>query len=237
MTAKTDSITNEHVLEIRYKPNPRVLDHRGTWAEQISEHLSLAHWRIVENRVDVFSEGQIEHAFVGFRNAGFTASDTPTRNFFSDKATKLFRFLFTLDAFGDSLHVERLGVRSRFCTPFDGSFEDLTAKFSTRYLTIAPAALKAIGDSAKLIDIGAPLNFVDKLGNFNSNGGPMTEAQLTTFFRKDAGFPDVGLFYDIDYFIRPGKVLSSKEVLGTITGFATEAWERHERVKALVLGA
>lgn len=237
MSDKVDSITNEHVLEIRYKPNPRVLDYRGTWAEQISEHLGLAQWRIIENRIDIFSENQVEHAFVGFRNAGFTASDTPTKNFFSDKATKLFRFLFTLDAFGDSLHVERLGVRSRFCTSFAESFEELTRLFSTRYLTIAPAARDAIGQSAKLIDIGAPLNFVDKLGNFNTMCGPMTKTQLATFFRKDTGFPEVGFFYDIDYFIRLGKIMSGKDVLAAISGFSNEAWERHDRVKAVVLGA
>lgn len=237
MSDKIDTITNEHVLEIRYKPNPRVLDYRGTWAEQLSEHLGLAHWRIIENRIDIFSEHQVEHAFVGFRNAGFIASDTPTKNFFSDKATKLFRFLFTLEPFGDSLHVERLGVRSRFCTPFQDSFERLTQLFSTRYVTITPAARDAIGDSAKLIDMGAPLNFVDRLGNFNTHAGPMIKVQLANFFRKDTGFPEVGLFYDIDYFIRPAKILSGREVLAAISGFANEAWERHDRVKAVVLGA
>lgn len=236
MAEQVDSTTNEHVLEVRYKPNPRILDYRGTWAEQISEHLGLPHWRIIENRIDIFSEHQVEHVFVGFRNAGFTASDTPTKNFFPDKATKLFRFLFGLDAFGAQLHVERLGLRSRFCTPFEATFEDLTQLFAAKYVTITAAAQEAIGQSAKLIDIGAPLNFADKFGNFNTVSGPMTKVQLTDFFRKNKGFPEVGLFYDIDYFIRPDKVLPGTDVLAAIGTFANEAWERHLRVKAVVLG-
>ena len=233
----TNKITNEHVLEIRYRPNPRVLDHRGTWAEQIANRMEFKHWRITENRVDVFTNDQVEHAFVGFRNAGFKASDTPTKNFFPDKAKKLFRFLFTLEDFGESLFIERFGLRSRFCTPFSGSFEQLVALFASKYLSLTPAAHEAIGTGARLIDIGAPLNFVDKLGNFNTHSGPMTAKQLSEFFGKETGFPDVGLYYDIDYFIHPGKLVSGNDVLATISSFADEAWDRHERVRVLVIGA
>jgi hypothetical protein len=136
MSQAVDSITNEHVLEIRYKPNPKVLDHRGTWAEEISRHMELSEWRIVENRIDIFSKTQDVHAFVGFRNAGLVARDTPTANFFPDKAVKLLRYLFSLEGFGDPLTVERLGVRSRFCTPFDGTFETLCERYATRLLTL-----------------------------------------------------------------------------------------------------
>jgi hypothetical protein len=237
MTEKVDPITNEHVLEIRYRPNPRILDLRGGWADKISTEMGLKHWRIVENRVDVFADEQTEHAFVGFRNAGFTASDTPTRNFFPDKASKLLRFLFTLDAFGDELHVERLGIRSRFCTPFSGNFETLVELFASRYVTLTPAARAAIGAGARLIDIGAPLNFADRLGNFNTVCGPMIKKQLGEFFRKDEGFPEVGLYYDIDYFSKPERMMAGRDMLATINGCALAAWDRHERVKALILGA
>jgi len=125
MTRKPDFTTNEHVVEIRYRPNPRILDYRGRLAEQISAEMAIMHWRIVENRVDVFATDRTEHVFVGFRNAGYTSSDTPTKDLFPDKASKLFRFLFSLDSFDNDLFVERLGIRSRFCTPFSGTFEKL----------------------------------------------------------------------------------------------------------------
>lgn len=237
MTEKVDSVTNEHVLEVRYKPNPKILDHRGRWAEQISEHMSLRHWRIIENRIDIFSENEVEHAFVGFRNAGLIIADTPTKNFFPEKASKLFRFLFSLPDFGKSLHIERLGVRSKFCTPFGDSFERLVDLFSSKYVVMTPQAQTAVGTSAKLIDVGAPFNFVDKFGNFNTITGPMARAQLSDYFKKDKGFPDVGLFYDIDYFIRPNREISEKDVLSKIRDFADEAWERNARIGRLIMGA
>lgn len=236
MTEKVDTVTNEHTLEVRYKPNPKILDHRGRWAEEISEQLGLRHWRIIENRIDIFSDNEVEHAFVGFRNAGFMVIDTPTKNFFPNRATKLFRFLFDLPDFGKHLHIERLGVRSKFCTPFNESFERLVDLFISRYVGLTPQAREAVGASAKLIDAGAPLNFVDKLGNFNTHSGPMARQQLSDFFKKNAGFPEAGLFYDIDYFIRPNREIAERDVLTNIQSFADEAWERHERIRRLILG-
>lgn len=236
MTEKVDPVTNEHVLEVRYKPNPKVLDHRGRWAEQISEHMGLRHWRIIENRIDIFSDNEVEHAFVGFRNAGFIVTDTPTKNFFPDKATKLFRFLFDLPDFGKNLHIERLGVRSKFCSLFKGSFEQLVDLFSSKYVGLTPPAREAVGGSAKLIDVGAAFNFVDKFGNFNTHSGPMVRAQLSDFFKKNDGFPEVSLFYDIDYFIRPNREVTGKDVLSNIQNFADEAWERNARIGRLIMG-
>ena len=90
---------NEHVLEVRYKPNPKVLDYRGAWAESISDHMNLPEWRIVENRIDIYDKKNKDHAFVGFRNAGFVAHDTPTKNYFSDKAVKFLKHLFSFEGF------------------------------------------------------------------------------------------------------------------------------------------
>lgn len=227
----------EHILEIRYRPNPKVLDLRGTWAESISKHMELEHWRIIENRVDLFDEDQSLHVFVGFRNAGCIALDPPTRNFFPDKAAKLLTHLFGLDGFGDPLFVERLGVRSKFCTAYSGTFDALTELYASNYLCLTPNAYKAVGQKVKLIDIGGPLNFADHLGNFNTMSGPMTAAQFPQFFKKDEGFPDVGLYFDNDYWVRPAKNLAGREVVPKVRSFATEAWDRSERVAAVVFGA
>lgn len=235
MTEKVDPVTNEHILDVRYKPNPKIIDHRGRWAEEIAEHMGFPHWRIIENRIDVFLDNEVEHAFVGFRNAGFVVIDTPTQTFFADKATKLFRFLFDLPDFGKSLHIERLGVRSKFCTSFNGSFEQLVQHFSSRYVNLTPQAREAAGASAKLIDAGAVLHFVDKLGTFHTNSGPLARQQLTDLFKKNTGFPEVGLYYDIDYFVRPNRAVVEKDVLANIRAFADEAWERHERIRRLIL--
>ena len=79
---------NEYTLEIRYRPNPKILDFRGSWAEAISAHMKLPEWSILENRVDIYDDKTKERAFVGFRNAGYVAQDTPTRNYFADKTSR-----------------------------------------------------------------------------------------------------------------------------------------------------
>jgi len=236
MTTNVAGYFNEHVVEIRYKANPRVLDHRGTWAEMISENMQLPHWRIVENRIDIFSEEKDLHAFVGFKNAGIAANNTPTKNYFSDKAVKLLKFVFELKEFGDPIFVERVGVRSRFCTPFDKTFDELKENYATRYLQLTSEAIEAIGKSAKLIDTGGPLNFADKYGSFNTMSGPMVKKQFNDYFNHPEEFPDVGLYFDIDYFVRPGKKISGKEVIKHIKNFTSVSWDRYERVRDLIIG-
>lgn len=228
-------LINEHVLEIRYRPNAKVLDYRGAWAESISDHLDLPHWRIVQNRIDIYNEGQAIRAFIGFRNGGLTVLDSPTKNYFPDLAGKLFRYVFQLEGFDDPILVERIGARSKFCTPFAGSFDELKSRFAERYLSITEKAQEAIGDQAKLVDIGAPLNFADQFGNFNTLSGPMSAEQFPAHFTRDEGFPDVGLFYDIDYWLRPNEELTSRRVIGHISEFAVSAWERHARIRDLLL--
>jgi hypothetical protein len=145
---------NDHTFEIRYKPNPKVLDYRGSWAEAISDHMKLPDWRILENRIDIYDEKVGERAFVGFRNAGFVTRNTPTKNYFPEKTIKFFRYVLNLDGFGKSLFVERIGVRSRFCRKYEGAFEELREKYTTKYLSLTETAKKII--DAKLVDIGGP---------------------------------------------------------------------------------
>jgi len=236
MSEVFSSRPNEHILELRYKPNPKILDLRGTWAEAISAHLQLPHWRIIENRIDIFDEGESLHVFIGFRNGGLIALDTPTSNFFPEKAGKLLSFVFKLEGFGDPLFLERIGVRSKFCSPFLGTFDELRDRYASRFVRMTEDAQKAIGSKAKLVDIGGPLNFVDHLGNFNTMSGPMTGKQFREFFKKDVGFPDVGFFFDIDYWQRPGKSVAGRDIVNLVRSFATEAWVRHDRVRDLITG-
>jgi len=226
---------NEHTFEIRYKPNPKILDYRGTWAELISNHMKLPQWNIVQNRVDIYDKTSKNHAFVGFRNSGFLTPDSSTKNYFYDQATKLFSFIAKLDGFEKEPFVERIGVRSKFCTAFDKGFDELKNRYSQRYLTLTREAEKAI--NAKLIDIGGPLNFVDNSGNFNTVSGPMERGQILQFFssRNNDEVPEIGLFYDIDYWLKPNKSMDCRQINDNIKSFAIAAWERYERIKNLIL--
>ena len=234
MPDQLNVVTNEILVEIRYRPNPRILDFRGTWAKAISEFMNLPHWQIVENRIDIFTEDRSCRAFVGFRNAGLAILESPTRAYFADQSTKLLRFVFELDGFGDPIFVERLGVRSKFCDPFVGTFDELRDRFASRYIMITSQAKDAIGKEARLIDVGAPINMVDQLGNFNTTSGPMVKNEFPKFFTKDEVFPDVGLFYEIDYWIKPESDQTSKQVLTEIKNLSLASWDRHDRIKGLL---
>ena len=233
--AKTSSSVSEHILEIRYKANPKVLDYRGTWAELISEEMNLAHWRIIENRIDIFDLERENRAFVGFKNAGLVVRNSPTANYFPDKARKLFRFLFTLEGFDKTPFVTRIGVRSRVVTPFSGSFDNLLTRFSSRYLGLTPDAKKAL--NAELVDIGGPLNFKDKHGTFNTSSGPMPKSQISKVFEfeDEDNLPDVGLYIDIDYWLKPEKTVADKRILELIRTFTEQAWRRHSQIRDLIL--
>lgn len=224
---------HEHILEVRYMPNPKVLDYRGTWAEAISDYMKLPKWVIVNNRIDIYDEKNKDRAFVGFRNAGFVAHATPTKNYFPDKAIKFFKYLLTLEGFKKTPYVERIGVRSKFCEKYEGSFDELRDKYVSNYLSLTNKAKKII--NSKIIDIGGPINFADKYGNFNTMSGPIIDKQMAQFFEITEGSPAVGLYFDIDYWILPKKEVDEQEILSYIKQFANSAWDRFDSISKLIL--
>jgi len=228
------SASNETVLELRFRPNALVLDHRGAWAENLSAHMSLPEWQIVENRLDIYSTDKTHHLFVGFRNAGMAYANTPSTTFFAEKAQRFLRRLFSLEDFGDPLHIERLGVRHKLAIPTQTSFIDLVEHFASEYVQLS-ASLKDAFGGATLIDIGAPLNYKDGLGFFNTSAGPMQEAQFKDFFRKKEGLPATGLYIDVDYWVKPEETLSSSDVISKVHQFTTAAQQRATTIRQLAL--
>jgi len=236
MSKGENILLNEHVVEIRYKANPVVLDHRGTWAEKISNHMNFSKWKIDENRIDISSHDQDMHVFVGYQNAGISAFNTPNKNYFPEKSVKFLSYIFKLDEFFNSLLVKRIGVRSRFCTPFAGTFDELLDLYTKKFLKLTENARDAIGNNCKLVDIGGPLNYKDKYGYFNTMSGPVAEAQMYQIFKKIDKCPEVGLYFDIDYFILPDDIVIGKDILSKIKIFYDEAWNRNNRICELIIG-
>jgi hypothetical protein len=234
MTGAADRIINEYLLEVRYSPNAKILDYRGTWAESVSKFMDLRQWEIVENRFDVFDKEQTRRFFVSYRNAGALIHNSSTRNYFPDQANKFLRFLFDQKAFGDSLLLERLGVRARFATSFDGSFEELLNRYSTRFLTINPKVHELM--NATIIDIAGPIDFSTKNGKINTSSGPMPKEQVAQAFSHEKDLPDIALYFDFDYWIRPNTTFPGKEILDIIKSFSGEIWDFHESLISLILG-
>jgi hypothetical protein len=233
-----DVWANEYVFEVRYAPNPRMLDHRGKWAEQLSSQLALPEWQIDTNRLDVFSTDQKTRAFVGFRSTGLVLMDNPSRGYFETQSDKLLRWLFRQTEFGSNLMVERIGVRLRFGVRFSRTFEELRDRITTRYFQLPEHMRIAVGEDAVLLDIAAVLNWKDALGAFNTTLGPMTGKELSNQFKRgeENPPPDVGLYYDIDYFKKPESVLMGVEIIRAVKNFASGASDRYQRIRDLIFG-
>jgi hypothetical protein len=225
---------NESIFELRYKPNPKIIDFRGIWAMQIAEHMGLPSWRITDNRIDIYDENTKDHGFVGFRNTGYSAVDSTSKPYFSDKTIKLMKFIFSLDGFGKRLFIERIGLRYKVCRPFEQGFEKLVELFSTNYFCMTEKAKKII--DAKILDVGAPINFADKIGNFNTMCGPMAKAQIVRFLEKSENHPEIGLYFEVDYWLTPKKEFGENEIIGHVRNFSSAASERYEQIVRLILG-
>jgi len=147
---------------------------------------------------------------------------------------KFFNYLFDLDGFEKSPYVERIGVRSKFCKAYKGDFDQLVKKYTSNYLSLTERAKKTI--NSKLLDIGGPINFADRYGNFNTMSGPMTDEQMARYFETKEDLPAIGLFFDIDYWLTPQRQLGRQEILKHIKQFANSAWDRFDGLSGLILG-
>ncbi len=225
-------LLNKFILQVRYKPNARVLDYRGAWVEKISAHLQLSEWNIVENRVDIYSKNGQNRAFVSFTDCGFVTNDVPSREYFSDQATRLIKYLLGLEGFDAPLFVNRIGVRSTFYRPFNGKFEDLLGKYAGRFLNVSEKVHGIM--AAQVVDIGGPIYFKGDRCNFNTMSGPMKADQARIFLERSDKLPDLGLYFDIDYWKKPLQVIPNNDIFDFINRSSKESWEKYDKVVELV---
>ena len=232
LTPATQTI-RESLLEIRYTPNSKILDYRGTWAESVKNLMELSEWRITENRIDVYDKEKTRRAFVSYKNAGIVIRNTPTRNYFPDQGNKFLRFLFEQKPFGNPLWIGRIGVRTRFATAFEGDFNSLLDQYKERYLNLSSKAKEVI--AAEVIDIGGPIDFKTNHGTLNSVSGPMQKDQLKQAFDFEDKLPEVALYFDLDYWKEPKDLIEGKEIARIVKLYAEEIWDIHERLRTLIL--
>jgi len=226
---------SDFVLEIRYHAIGRFLDRQGSWADDISGALKLPIWTLNREILEAHSDTLGEKAFVGLKRSGFHCIDAAAQNYFIDRGSKLLHAIFSLDSFPSILQVERIGVRSRFFYGFDGDFAELRTRYCQRFLVLSQAATDAI--SGEFVDIGGHLDFKDSDGNFNTMSGPMRAEQAREILQRprDSSIPEVGLFYDIDYWKQSLGEQHMDQLLTFLSRTATAAWERAERIRKLVL--
>ncbi len=233
---EVDQVVSEHVLEIRYKPDSKVLDYRGQLASALSNDFKLSEWRITQNRVDVYDKEQSTRVFASFRNAGAVVRNPPDSETFPNLTGKFIQFLAEQKPYRKKFPLLRLGVRSRFGFASSHSFPQLVERYLRRIVDIRPEVIDSIG--ARLIDVGVPVNFEADLGQINSNTGPMEREQLSSFFGfhlKDR-LPDVALYVEFDYWLKTEKDTGVAEIVSIVRDYASSNWRNSEFIRDLVMG-
>jgi hypothetical protein len=225
--------TSEMILEIRYKPNMRIIDNRGRICQEIVSGANFDQWKVNESTVEFIDNKHNEKAYIGVNNMGYIVKKPLTDNYFIDKISKFIKSSFALNEFNNSLDVLRIGLRYRFCDEFHGQFASLLRNFDSRYISLTDKA-KSLMD-AEVIDSGAPLNFKDKLGFFNTTCGPMEGKQIIDFFEGHSELPSVGFYFDIDYFIKPNRIMSKDEVSKQVKLFDLAAKDRYRKISDLIM--
>lgn len=231
---ETHEFVNEHILELRYKPNPQILDYRGRFVESFSSYMNLSEWRISNNRVDIHSKDELIRAFVSIKNAGLVLRNTDLPDYFPNQANKFIKHLFSTEPFNEPLLVRRLGVRSRFATISPIPFEKLIQECQRKVIKLNTEAANAL--EAELTDIAFHFNFETPLGKFYFNGGPMEKAQLEEFFDfvDPETLPETVLYVNLDYWLK-SEEMSSRKIKSLVKEFAMENWTRNEKICSLVM--
>ncbi len=233
---EVDDVVSQHVLEIRYKPDSKILDHRGDLADSISRNLDLSEWRITQNRVDIHNKDVSTRVFVSFRNAGVVIQNPSDSIVFPNLASKFVNHISSQKPFKKKLPLRRIGVRSRFGFSSEIGFADLLSRYLRQFVDVRPEIIDSIG--ADLIDVGVPLNFEASNGNINTHSGPMKREQLSTFFQfhPKNRLPEVSLYIEFDYWIRPEKLTTFLEIASIIRDYSASNWQYAENIRDIVMG-
>ena len=220
------------ILEVRFRPNARVLDRRGQWAETIAQEMELEHWNIVENRVDLLSGDKKIRAFVGFRNFGLTTLDAPTSNYFRDKATKLTGVISKLPDFIFPLSIERCGVRTTICHEIDAEVERIASVVRDRF--VVPESLQDLGGADNVVDAAVALYFRAAHGQLNIRVSSNGANEIKAAFRSHSPdeLPQQGWISDMDYFSSDKEQVSQKNLVWRIIEFSDELDRQHAALSA-----
>lgn len=212
-----DKIYLEQILEVRFKPDPKILDKRGDIAATLGDAF-LNKWSITPNSIELKSENEAKvKAFFGFRNMGVSSNYPYPKDDFLNLAKDYIKRGWHLIPFNN---LERIGVSTKLIVETD-NFTEYLRIFREKFIALNDDQLGQFGGD--LVDISIPLNFSEGLNQFNIVLGPIQKEELEVFFKdQEKTIPDYGLFSHVDYFtteISPS--IKQKDILTFIdTGVA-----------------
>lgn len=218
----------EEVLEVRYEPRGSFLAHAGEVADLVRDKGLFVHWELDRDRVDFRDSvvgGKDLTAFISFRNAGASAVNVPTRNFFRDQAMKFWKLVEQNDVFKIP-KIQRIGVRNRCFIPLRSPFEAIEARVFD--LLCKEDVIRVLG--AKRRDVQVTLDLEDELGKLRTTIGPLERGEAKKLFRWETErFADAGVFVDIDTWWE-SRGDQSRSVDDFVRRATEKAWQRIDRL-------
>lgn len=195
-----------HFFEVRFNPDPRLLDKRGQMIQQLMGR-SFNQWRILGEQVEVSHEQNKEVvASFSLRNFIVISRSSNDSNAFIASVEE---FIKTMWSQFSSNTITRLGVRSQ-CLVETADYNQTLQAFQHRFLKLSKDELNSFGGS--LVDFAFPLHFSHGENLAHLNTGAMAYLQSQQFF-GDRAFQS-GVFLELDYF-RPNvsPTIKCKEVI------------------------
>ncbi len=221
---------SKHVLEVRYKPDPRFLDRRGEIAGIISRQ-QFDQWNIGSNRIEFASKKHLGiGAFFSYRNLGFFSEYPVLTDDFNKKAKEFFKSTWT---YFPTNQITRIGVRSTFLVE-SKNFKAVFDKYKSLFLGLKDEHIKKFGGD--LIDLGFPLNFAIGEEFFNIITGPMEKKQSKEFVMDADELPETGVYIDVDYFRKEfSPYITQKNIMDLIDRGVEKAKEIKNEILNLII--
>jgi hypothetical protein len=224
--------TSDLVFEIRYVPNPKILDYRGKWVSEISTEMQLHKWEITDNRISVTDAEKSELGFVSFKNAGFSTKNRQNPEAFKNRVKKFFRYFMDDSDFRESLIIERIGLRYRYAFPYS-SFDEILNKFRKRFCIYSESLIDNF--AGDIVDVGYNTTIQLPKSFITTTIGPMKSEQIIEYFDFEKSPPNTALYLDFDNWSRPKKEFNKNELFSCLDHFSDENKERITRIADLFL--
>lgn len=184
----------EYLFELRYKPNPRILDKRGEIARALTNE-KLNFWSVNTNTVVLNPEGDENmEAIMSYQNISFRVNSPYDKKFFREQ---LALFLKSAWSYLPTNEILRIGIRPKYLIEKE-SFSDIYEKYRHKFLGLSDEDVSEFGGS--LIDVGFPLNFYEGPNYYDLVTGPLKKEQYKMFFKNFDETLEQGLFLDLDYY-------------------------------------
>lgn len=221
----------KQLCEIRFKPDPKILDKRGEITGALSD-LTFPNWKIANNRIDFGNDKDLfASAFFSYRNLGTSSCFPHDAKYFVDTTKE---FIKKSWVFFPSNNIVRVGIRSSVLVDLGKSFKDY---FEVYKKNISGFTKKNLF-KAELVDVGLNLNFANGDEYFNITTGPMDREQAKMFFdgNSDEEIPETCVYIEVDYFKKDFKpsikqkdifkilddgIAKSEEISSSITGIVS----------------